>query len=99
MEDLTAARIAAIVSRVPGVAALDGGMFGEVATYLPGERIVGVRVRDDGVIDIHVAVYRGVPVHEIADRIRSALAVNVRIDITIADIIEHGATPAEAEQS
>ncbi|QCQ93607.1 Asp23/Gls24 family envelope stress response protein [Rhodococcus sp. SGAir0479] len=89
-QELTAARIAEIVSRVPGVAALDGGMFGEVATYLPHERILGVRLRDDGSVDVHVTAYRGVPLPQLAARIRRALAENVRIDVTIADIVEPG---------
>ncbi|MFD4183444.1 hypothetical protein ACFWPB_20405, partial [Rhodococcus sp. NPDC058514] len=34
--------IADAVLAVPGVAGLHGGMFGEVATYLPGRRVLGV---------------------------------------------------------
>lgn len=43
------------VLRAPGVAGLSAGVFGEVATYLPGDKVPGVRVGDDGV-HVHVVV-------------------------------------------
>jgi hypothetical protein len=43
------AAIAAAVGGCPSVAALSGGRFGEVTTYLPGTRIPGVAVAPGGV--------------------------------------------------
>ena len=50
-------RSSAAVLSVPDVHDLHGGAFGEVATYLPGRRVPGVRLTDDGV-ELHV-VTRG----------------------------------------
>src|SRR5580693_1246789 len=38
--------VAAAVTGCEGVATLDGGPFGEVASYLPGRRVTGVVVGD-----------------------------------------------------
>lgn len=50
-----ALRVRDAVLSVQDVAALSGGVLGEVATYLPGDRVPGVRVGDDGV-HVHVVV-------------------------------------------
>ncbi len=50
-----ALRVRDAVLSIPDVAALSGGVLGEVATYLPGDRVPGVRVGDDGV-HVHVVV-------------------------------------------
>lgn len=65
--------IADAVRRCPGVADLSGGPFGTVATYLPGEKIPGVALRDDAV-EISIVVQPGRPLPEIADEVRTALA-------------------------
>ncbi|WP_181019773.1 Asp23/Gls24 family envelope stress response protein [Nonomuraea typhae] len=77
--------------RVPGVAGLTGGPFGTVATYLPGERLAGVAVRDDGV-EISIAARAGHPLPDLADDVRRAVAglvgplpVNIRIDDLVED--------------
>jgi len=63
-------------------------MFGEVATYLPGRRVAGVRVREPGV-DIHVSVRFGVPIREVAERIQTAVAAIEPgpIAITVEDVL------------
>ncbi|TMS00830.1 Asp23/Gls24 family envelope stress response protein [Nonomuraea basaltis] len=88
--DEAARLIAARVRACPGVAGLSGGPFGTVATYLPGERLVGVSV-DDGEVEIAVVATMDRPLPETADEVRRAVAdlagdrlVNVRID----DIVE-----------
>jgi hypothetical protein len=43
-----AAELAAAVLAHPGVESLDGGPFGTVASYLVGERVVGVRIGTGG---------------------------------------------------
>ena len=43
------AALAAAVGRCPSVAELYGGRFGEVTSYLPGQRIPGVAIGPDGI--------------------------------------------------
>ncbi|GAC1590250.1 MAG: hypothetical protein NVS3B21_07650 [Acidimicrobiales bacterium] len=50
-----AAALAAAVRTCPSVADLSGGSMAEFATYLPGERVVGIRVAEDSV-DVHLVV-------------------------------------------
>jgi len=89
--------IAAVVRRCAGVSALDGGPYGEVATYLPGRKVAGVVV-GDGQVTIQVRVAWGVPVPELAAMITavvSPLAGHRLIDVVIADIDD---PPREPEQ-
>lgn len=65
--------IADAVRRCPDVVDLSGGPFGTVATYLPGERVSGVALHEDG-IEISVVVRLGRPLPEIADEVRAAVA-------------------------
>lgn len=83
--------VAAAVTRVPGVAGLHAGTFGEAATYLPGRRVNGVRLRED-VTEVHVTLVYGVPVLEAAERIRSAVTplVDTPIEVSVEDIVPAG---------
>ncbi|MEV4091948.1 hypothetical protein [Streptosporangium saharense] len=65
--------IADTVRRCPGVADLSGGPFGTVATYLPGERVSGVALREDEV-EISIVAEPTRPLLETADEVRAALA-------------------------
>jgi hypothetical protein len=65
--------VAAAALGCPLVATLTGGRFGEVATYLPGRRILGIRAVD-GEIEIHVVARWGVPLPDVADAVRVAVA-------------------------
>ncbi|GHH70527.1 hypothetical protein GCM10017673_22550 [Streptosporangium violaceochromogenes] len=65
--------IADAVRHCPDVAGLSGGPFGTVATYLPGERVSGVAVREDEV-EVSIIARYGRPLPEIADEVRAALA-------------------------
>ncbi|MET9069207.1 hypothetical protein ACWDR1_25625 [Streptosporangium sandarakinum] len=65
--------VADAVRHCPGVAGLSGGPFGAVATYLPGEKVPGVAVRDDQV-EVSIVVRPGRPLPEIAEDVRAALA-------------------------
>lgn len=65
--------IADAVRRCPDVADLSGGPFGTVATYLPGERVAGVALRDDEV-EVSIVVQMGRPLPEIAQEVRTAIA-------------------------
>jgi hypothetical protein len=67
---------------------MDGGRWGEVATYLPGRRVPGVRVAADAVL-VQVRGRWGVPAVEVATRIRRILAALVagrRVDVVLADL-------------
>lgn len=80
-------QVVAAVSQVPGVARMHAGMFGEVATYLPGRRVEGVQLRDD-VANVHVVVRWGVPIPGTVDAIRTALrlVVDKPVNVTIEDV-------------
>jgi hypothetical protein len=80
--------VAALVRGCAGVSALDGGPFGEVASYLPGRTVPGVAV-DDGRIRVQVRSRWGVPAADVAAIITAALAPLAGprpVDVTIADI-------------
>lgn len=81
--------VAAAVLLVPGVSRLHPGMFGEVATYLPHRRVIGVQIRDD-ITAIHVVLDWGYDIADATDRIRSATAplVGTPVDITVQDLAE-----------
>ena len=67
--------VAAAALGCPLIAGLTGGRFGEVATYLPGRRILGVR-EADGTVEIHVVAKWGPPLPEVADVVRKAVAAH-----------------------
>ena len=80
--------IAALVRATPGVTGLHPGLFGEVATYLPGRRVTGVRVTD-GVVDVHVILDAAVPLRATAAAVRAAVAAVVpgsAVNVTVEDI-------------
>ena len=83
----------AIAQRVldhPAVAHLHGGPFGTVASYLPGRRVVGVRVNEtDGSVDLSVVLWVGVPLRQaVADlrRVVGEVAGPVVVNVTVADL-------------
>ena len=87
--------VAAAVRAVPGVADLHAGTFGEVGTYLPGRRVVGVRLLPDH-CEVHVALTWNSQVGETAHAIRAAVAaagVRTRVDVTVEDIVDPDADP------
>lgn len=69
----TAEIVAATVLAVPGVIRMHGGRFGELATYLPGRRVIGVRIDEHGT-EVHVVVSGRVPAVETAGRIQRAVS-------------------------
>lgn len=87
-EDLADA-IAAAVLAVPGVVDLHTGTFGEVATYLPGRRVNGVRVRGDG-IEVHLVLRFGAPVLDTAEAVRHAVQALTPgpVDVAVQDVVE-----------
>ena len=94
--------VAAAVRACAGVADLSGGRIGEVATYLPGRRVAGIRVRDDAV-EVHVTVPYGPSVDEVAGQVRRAVrplvgqrAVDVGMDDIALEPPPEPETPAGA---
>lgn len=80
--------IALAVLACPGVAALSGGLVGEVATYLPGRRVMGVRVRDTGVTVAVVARWT-TTVPALVGQVRLAVSTarpGLPVDVSVDDI-------------
>ena len=85
---------AAVVRGCAGVSALDGGPFGEVASYLPGRTVPGVAVGESR-IRVQVRSEWGVPATDVAAVITAALAPLAGprpVDVAIADIDDPPAT-------
>lgn len=98
--------VAAAVLTCPSVAALSGGVVGEVASYLPGRRVVGVRVHDGGSrpaeVDVHVVGRYGPPVAQIAGEVRAAvrgLAPGIPVSVTVDDLTDPESDPDPAPPS
>ncbi|MDP9389608.1 MAG: hypothetical protein M3Q48_17255 [Actinomycetota bacterium] len=80
--------VSAAVERCPTVASLSGGELGEVATYLPGRKVSGVRVRDNRV-ELHLVTRWGVAVPDLESDVRAAVAPlvgNRAVDIHVDDL-------------
>lgn len=82
-------RVRSVVLAVPGVVDLTGGLAGEVATYLPGRRVPGVRLLDERA-EVHVAVAHGVDIPVLAEEVRHAVrqVVPSRVDVYVDDVRE-----------
>ena len=80
--------IAAVALRVPDVVRLHAGRFGEVATYLPGRRVTGVKLGPD-LIEVHVVVAGQVPVRETAQLLHAAVATLVAtpVHVYVEDVV------------
>lgn len=80
--------IAAAALACPAVAGLHEGGTRAVATYLPGRRLVGVRV-EDGRVLVSVVLGPRSSVRSLEAQLRSALAPLVdgrEIDVHVADV-------------
>lgn len=86
------AQVAEAVLAHPGVARLDGGPFGTVASHLPGgRRILGVRVGSGAEpTEIAVIARLGMPLpqlaDEVADAVRGVLGP-VPVEVTFSDVV------------
>ncbi len=92
--DLIATRVQAVAD----VTAMHGGVAGEVATYLPGRRVAGVRI-DDNRVEVHVVADPVRSLVEIAGDIRNALQPLVgdrTVDVFIGDVDDTGLKPGPA---
>lgn len=80
--------IAAAALACSAVAGLNEGGTRAVATYLPGRRVVGVRVEDRRVL-VSVVLASGSSVQSLEAQVRSALAPHVagrQVDVHVADV-------------
>lgn len=79
--------IAAAVLATPGVHDLYNGAVGQVATYLPGRRISGIRAIDGG-YEVHIVLAWRHPVSTTAEAVRTAVhrVAPGRVDVTIEDV-------------
>lgn len=96
--DLVAER----AGRCRSVARLSGGLYGEVASYLPGRRVRGVRTAD-GQVEVHVVACWDVPVADVAAEVREAvgpIAGGLPINVCIDDVElpEASSSPRETAQ-
>ena len=76
------------VLRCSGVAGLGSGTIGELATYLPGRRVPGIRVTPE-LVELEICAAWGSPAKLIASQIWEALATVVPdrpVEILITDI-------------
>lgn len=88
-------RITEAIVAVPGVHDLHAGVLGEVATYLPGRRVNGVRMREPG-CDVHVVLDWGVSIAATSDLVRRAVRAIVSgpVDVTVEDVAPPAAVSA-----
>jgi hypothetical protein len=87
--------IQAAVLGCPGVAGLGSGTIGELATYLPGRRVPGIRVTQE-LVELEICAAWGPSAKLIASQIWAALAAIVTdrpIEIVITDIAPPAMTP------
>jgi hypothetical protein len=82
--------VAAVVLAVPGVVRLHGGRFGELGTYLPGRRVTGVRIDEQGT-EVHVVVSDRAPIPRTAAGVQRAVSavapMPVRVHVEDIDTI------------
>jgi hypothetical protein len=83
----TADDIAARVLAIPDVVRLHPGRFGEVATYLPGRRVTGVKLGSD-LIEVHVVIAGKAPARQTAQLIHATVAslVATPVHVYIDDV-------------
>jgi hypothetical protein len=85
-----AERVACAVTAHPAVARLHGGRFGAIATYLPGRRLIGVRIgAGDEPVELGLVLHLDRPIPEVVPVIRrevSRLCGGATVDITVADL-------------
>lgn len=93
--DLTDAdRIRAAVLACQHVADLAAGPFNEVASYLPGRTVPGVRV-DDEHVEVHIVANYGQPLRQVANQIGASVHGLLRgrpLSVCVDDILLPGET-------
>ncbi len=79
--------VAAAALSVPGVTRLHTGSFGEVATYLPGRRVEGVRLQG-GSTEVHLVLRPEVDLLRTAEAVRAVVTALVggTVDVFVEDL-------------
>lgn len=85
-------RVREAVLAVEGVAGLHAGTFGDVATYLPGRRVSGVRTGKAGV-EVHVVVYLDADVRYVAHAVRAAAVAQLERPLPCTVVVEDVVAP------
>jgi uncharacterized alkaline shock family protein YloU len=82
--------IAAAIATCSSVSGLSGGVAGEIATYLPGRRVAGVRATSPDEVEVHVIARYGWDLLDIDAEVRAAVAAVVptarKVDVVVADV-------------
>jgi hypothetical protein len=82
--------LAAAVLAHPGVARLDGGPFGTIASYLPGRRIDGIRIGvGDEPVELAVVARLDIPLPRLAEELAAivrGICGPVAVDVTFSDV-------------
>jgi hypothetical protein len=89
--------VADVVLAHPAVVRLSGGPFGTIASYLPGRRVVGVRLplRETDPVEVAVVARMGSVLPLMAAELGEAVVAvlgPVALDVTVTDVEE---APAE----
>jgi hypothetical protein len=93
---LDADAIAAAAQSCPSVARLSGGLVGEVATFLPGRRVTGVRLLPEEV-EVHVVARWDRPLQAVAEEVRVIVAP-LSEGLPVAVFIDDIETPDEERE-
>ncbi|PWD52530.1 hypothetical protein C8046_12350 [Serinibacter arcticus] len=86
---------------VPGVVDLSPGLLGEIATYLPGRRVPGIRLTAERA-EVHLVVSPSARIPELAGEVQAAVrtlglpAVDVHVD-DLREPAPLGDTPPEPD--
>ncbi|MBA4020784.1 MAG: hypothetical protein C0482_00305 [Gordonia sp.] len=83
-----AQQVATAVTDLDGVAELHGGVLGEVATYLPGGRVSGVRLDKSGV-EVHVVLFLDDDIRAVAAEVQRVASdvVGVPATVVVEDVV------------
>ena len=80
--------IAEAVRAIPSVAVLGGGTVTQMATFLPGRRVVGVRLGED-TVEVHVTARYGASLPDLGEEVRrtvAPLAPGLDVDVFVDDL-------------
>ncbi|HZG91617.1 MAG TPA: hypothetical protein VEZ42_15500 [Pseudonocardia sp.] len=98
--DALVEQVAAAVLAHPAVAGLHGGPYNAVATYLPGQRLVGVYLGTaGGPVELGVVLRLQQPIPEVVADLRrtvARLSGGAPVDITVADVVLDDVLPGPA---
>jgi hypothetical protein len=90
LEDLAETIARALVAH-PAVVRLDAGHFGDVATALPGRRVVGVRTGPPGgAVEVGVVLWLMAPIPALVGQLRllvRELTGPVPVDVQVVDVL------------